>query len=425
MDRIFFENIRCFATRQEARLAPLTVLVGENSSGKSTFLALVRLAWDLVRRPSILDFNEVPFQFGAFDQIVSSVSSRPKKRKELLVGLETTVRDKEHEAVTVIGRFGPSQGQPALQGCFIKSGPYEITASFKEVGVIGSITIQLPSSQHTPSGQHIEESSFRIRDLRDLPLLLLWEGEMPQSIQEELEILTVRLRRIGRALGPRPYAFAPVRTQPERTYNPVQPLENPEGSHIPMILASTVLRDQEEWRRVAAAIESFGRQSGLFDRVEVRHMGKLDSDPFQIQIRIGGSARNLIDVGYGVSQVLPIIVDCLRGERGGTFLLQQPEIHLHPSAQAELGSFLGVLAKEQDKRFVIETHSDYLVDRIRMDIRDRKGITPEDVSLLYFERRNGEAHIHSLTLDDQGNILDPPPGYRSFFLEEERRFLGG
>jgi len=60
-----------------------------------------------------------------------------------------------------------------------------------------------------------------------------------------------------------------------------------------------------------------------------------------------------------------------------------------------------------------------------MDIRDKKGITPEDVSLLYFERRNGEAHIHELSLDDQGNILDPPPGYRSFFLEEERRFLGG
>jgi len=118
-------------------------------------------------------------------------------------------------------------------------------------------------------------------------------------------------------------------------------------------------------------------------------------------------------------------VDCLRGEGGGTYLLQQPEVHLHPRAQAELGSFLAVLAKQQNKRFVIETHSDYLVDRVRMDIRDKKGITPEDVALLYFERTNGEATIHRLELDDQGNILNAPPGYRSFFLEEERRFLGG
>lgn len=61
-----------------------------------------------------------------------------------------------------------------------------------------------------------------------------------------------------------------------------------------------------------------------------------------------------------------------------------------------------------------------------MDIRDKKGgLKPEDVSLLYFERRNGEAQIHRLELDDQGNIVNAPPGYRSFFLEEERRFLGG
>jgi predicted ATPase len=155
-------------------------------------------------------------------------------------------------------------------------------------------------------------------------------------------------------------------------------------------------------------------------------LGSSESDPFQIRLHIGGTTVNLIDVGYGVSQVLPIVVDSLRSKQGGTFLLQQPEVHLHPKAQAELGSFLGILAKQQDKRFVIETHSDYLVDRIRMDIRDKKnGLRPEDVSLLYFERRNGEAQIHRLELDEQGNIVNAPPGYRSFFLEEERRFLGG
>jgi len=191
-----------------------------------------------------------------------------------------------------------------------------------------------------------------------------------------------------------------------------------------MVLANISQRDSGEWSRIAGAVESFGQQSGLFGGVEIRRLGKLESDPFQIQVQIGSNAINLLDVGYGVSQVLPIVVDCLRGESGGTFLLQQPEVHLHPKAQAELGSFLGTLAKEQNKRFVIETHSDYLVDRIRMDIRDRKGITPQDVSLLYFERKNGKARIHSLELDEHGNILNPPPGYRRFFLEEERRFLG-
>ncbi len=192
-----------------------------------------------------------------------------------------------------------------------------------------------------------------------------------------------------------------------------------------MLLATVPLREPEKSESLFSALTAFGRHSGLFEQINVRRLGEAIGDPFQVQVQLGGNPVNLIDVGYGVSQILPIVVECLRGEPGRTFLLQQPEVHLHPRAQAELGSFLGVLAKEQEKRFVIETHSDYLVDRIRMDIRDRKGITPEDVSLLYFERRNGEAQIHALTLDEQGNILDPPPGYRSFFLQEERRFLGG
>jgi predicted ATPase len=92
----------------------------------------------------------------------------------------------------------------------------------------------------------------------------------------------------------------------------------------------------------------------------------------QLQVKIAGSGINLVDVGYGVSQVLPIIVDAIREPPRSTFLLQQPEVHLHPRAQAELGSFLGALAKQQQKRFIIETHSDYMIDRIRMDIRDGK-----------------------------------------------------
>jgi len=192
-----------------------------------------------------------------------------------------------------------------------------------------------------------------------------------------------------------------------------------------MLLASAPLTEPDHWKEIFSALDSFGSQSGLFTKVEVRRLGESEGDPFQIQVHIGGAPVNLIDVGYGVSQVLPIVVDCLRGKEGGTFLLQQPEVHLHPRAQAELGSFLGVLAKQQKKRFVIETHSDHLVDRIRMDIRDGKGLKPEDVSLLYFERKNGQANIHRLNLDEHGNLLDPPPGYRSFFLEEERRFLGG
>lgn len=95
---------------------------------------------------------------------------------------------------------------------------------------------------------------------------------------------------------------------------------------------------------------------------------------------------------------------------------------MHPRAQAELGSFFASQIVKQ-RRFIIETHSDHLVDRIRMEIRDKR-LKPEQVSLLYFERGRNGATIYNLELDKNGSIVDPPPGYRQFFLNEERDLLG-
>ena len=105
------------------------------------------------------------------------------------------------------------------------------------------------------------------------------------------------------------------------------------------------------------------------------------------------------------------------------FLLQQPEVHLHPSAQAALGSLFCQVA-EPRRQLVVETHSDHLIDRVRMDVRDGVGnLKPEDVSILYFERNDLDVRIHSIRLDEEGNVLDAPEGYRWFFLEETARSI--
>ena len=73
----------------------------------------------------------------------------------------------------------------------------------------------------------------------------------------------------------------------------------------------------------------------------------------------------------------------------------------------------------------METHSDHLLDRVRMDIRDRKtNLRADDVSLLYFEREGLGVCIHALRFDEDGNVRDAPNTYRRFFLEEVERQLG-
>ena len=181
--------------------------------------------------------------------------------------------------------------------------------------------------------------------------------------------------------------------------------------------------ERGEWAQLQARLTDFGTRSELFSGIEIVEKGKKENDPFQVGVKSGGRVFNLIDVGYGVSQALPILVDVLqRADPFETFLLQQPEVHLHPKAQAELGSFF---AREADsrRRFIIETHSDYIVDRIRMEIR-RGQLQPGDVSLLYFERKKTSAKIHNIELDSEGSVINPPSGYRQFFLQEERELLG-
>src|SRR5262249_9598219 len=105
------------------------------------------------------------------------------------------------------------------------------------------------------------------------------------------------------------------------------------------------------------------------------------------------------------------------------YLIQQPEVHLHPRAQAELGTLLATISKTRSKQLLIETHSDYIIDRVRMEVR-KESIKPAHVIILYFELERSEVTGHPIEMDENGNLLETTPSYRSFFLEEEGRFLG-
>ena len=190
-------------------------------------------------------------------------------------------------------------------------------------------------------------------------------------------------------------------------------------------------RNSDEWQILKGRLEKFGKSSGLFDEIAINAFGKAEGTPFQLQIRKfadkgrrKGPARNLIDVGYGVSQALPLLTALLRADGPELFLLQQPEVHLHPRAQAALGSLFCDIAAP-GRQLIVETHSDYLIDRVRMDLRDGKtSLKPEDVSILYFEPGDLSVKIHSLRHDAMGNVLDAPPSYGRFFMDEVSRSIG-
>jgi hypothetical protein len=399
MDKLILENVRCFQGHHELPLAPLTLLIGENSTGKSTVLAAARVAAEIIQNPSRTpDFNEEPFDWGAYDQIACTWAGRYGQAKTFTIGCEfQNVPGHKDKGVRSSATYEEKDTQPVLSEWH-----FDWASRFSDIDV----PLQLGSKAQTGSCYPVISTSLKLTN---------------KQTKEAHQILSIFEKLSKRNY---PYAFAPIRTRPRRTYDRRADTPNPEGEHVPMVLARLKTSSPKKWTELKTALTEFGRECGLFKSVNIKSYDK-KSGPFQVQITVNGSPTNLIDVGYGVSQILPLLVDCLE-ERNRLLLIQQPEVHLHPRAQAQLGSFFGYLVRKHQKRFIVETHSDYLVDRIRMDVRDGKyGLRPEDVQILYFERKDASVSVYPMQIDESGNLLDAPPSYRRFFLDEEERFLGG
>ncbi|WP_230967657.1 DUF3696 domain-containing protein [Nostoc commune] len=114
------------------------------------------------------------------------------------------------------------------------------------------------------------------------------------------------------------------------------------------------------------------------------------------------------DVGIGISQVIPILVSCY-GLSDALVAIEQPEIHLHPRLQAELGSvFAESIKPPYNNRFILETHSEHLMLRLQKLIREGQ-LKPEDVSVIYVDSNSEGSQCLELRLDEEGDFIDEWP----------------
>lgn len=130
--------------------------------------------------------------------------------------------------------------------------------------------------------------------------------------------------------------------------------------------------------------------------------------------RSPNSAEVLItDVGFGVSQILPILVLCYYVIQGATVIFEQPEIHLHPSVQAGLADVFIDVIKTRNLQIIIESHSEHLLRRLQRRIAEEKdGFTNEDAALYFCNMSDdGASSLVPLELDPFGNISNWPDGF--------------
>ena len=412
---ISLADVRCFSGEQRARLSKITLLVGENSVGKTTFLgclnALGRLAGLDELQDRINWFDQAPFSMGSFDTLARSGSASFR----VAIGL----------ADGPISQFAIQFAQGADVCPQETALNLQLSSSRPETAPTLTIARDAPGSH--PERWRFDGPAFRFRlDQSDVSYVqfstwlsqairkgvLPFSGEATQFRKRVANTTARDLAEFGKFVNFFRHSFR----APEEPLR-IEPIQ-PHGLR-PRRLYSFNPLGKTSGRRDLDTINEVGHQLGLFNRIDVR---RRDREAFEILVDISGSLRNLIDVGYGVSSLLPFLTALASAAPKSLFLLQQPEVHIHPSAQAKL---IEMMAKS-DHAFVIETHSDHVIRWLRIMVKEQR-LSPSDTSIVYFEPLPDDQSaicLHQISLDPRANLSGQPHTYREFFSTETARLLG-
>lgn len=445
------QNFRCFK-KATAQCKPLTILVGENSVGKTSFMAMARACLETAfshAQPNSRYFNMTPFFLGGFDDMVYSPRGKPEAEwfegtlsvdasrdristldptdsKEIIyytvrfekhgTNLIPVKRKFEHEGAWIEMNIATDRNGYRPE---IKFGVNKKQWSFTKIMFAELapclFNFNLNFGQIFPNiGIN---GSFKSRTLTETKDLITQRHPLAHSDGQTIKNFLAKLSTIN--FDERILTTSPVRQEPSRTYD-----LNIVESETPGYLANLAVSKPSEWKKLKSNLEKFGKKSDLFSEITVEFIDSIGLFKLMFKTKNGrfeSGWRNLTDIGYGVSQSLPLLVGLLRNDSPHIVFLQQPEVHLHPKAQASFGSLVCQLVAK-GKIIFIETHSDNILDRIRMDVRDKVvNLHHNAVNTLFFEGAGQEVKIHTMGFNEQGNITGAPDSYREFFLNETNR----
>lgn len=423
MRYIYLDNFRGFK-QTVIPINQITFLVGENSTGKSSFLKLISI---ITNNVFIWDPSH------AFDQAIGQstfndlVSINSSDRNYFDIGYFEDGTDDERQII--LYRFHEQGNMPVTEWVIAAHNGYVAQAVKNAEGV------------------------HEIRSLKEHPLLFDGDAtalfarllQMAQDHKPEFRKVPKEMsasapvtyllsfavpEKVRNKFGPtrtRPFSnnpvvsIAPIRTAPKQFYGGARAVYSEDGQHTPYVLRQAL---QNRSSQFIEYLRSFGEASGLFDTIVTHSFGSDPRSPFELLVKFHNVELSIDNVGYGVSQVLPLIVEFLTSRNGTFFLVQQPEVHLHPRAQAALGGLMYALAKAKNYTYFIETHSDFLIDRYRLAKRSDPDKINMRSQVIFFKRGELGNIAYSIPIDSNGRFSDKQPrDFREFFIREEMKLL--
>jgi len=436
MPILYVDNFRGF----QAKFLPLkniNFFVGENSTGKTSILRLL----GVISSPSFWRhnvFGENETYLGNFSEIISNSSEkeyfevalldRKKSEANKFCGYKFRfIEEVNFPAIKEIRYIDENlEFQATIDGDFLKY-RFESNKTIKIINdndtkfftnwINSNRLIDKVLKRKPINSKSLMQIIFQLQSLINLDL---YNPTINAFFTENLDIgLPSILNNMA--------WFAPTVAVPTKTYTRNPLVFDAMGNHIPSVLLEIILNED-----VQKILKKFGQDSGLFEGLNVKELGDEKNDAFELQFSIGDSNNqmlNIMNVGYGISQVLPLIVEAIARPDNSWIACQQPETHLHPRAQAALGEFIFKSNKIDKQNFILETHSDYIIDRFRLrlnsSLKDNSS-NKESISQVVFFSRN---HLNANNFDiiqiehDGSYSEEQPDSFRNFFFNEQLNLL--
>ncbi len=435
-NRLRIQNFKGWKDTGNIRMAPISLFFGANSSGKSSigqFLMMLKQTVDSPDRKAVFNpgGRNSAVQLGSYQEMVYRRDPKSKIEFEYSWSIAEQLKFRDPLSGQVYSgddlffcaKAGLSEDDQ--QAMLLDHLKYELMQDNQ-----ATVTIGMERRSNTKSEYKVEFSKHTLKRKRGrgwspgAPVRFYgFPDEVVAYYQNAdfVQALNLQHEQLFRSL----YYLGPLRTKAERLYSwtGVEPESvGYDGENtIAAILAARNRKIGLGYRQWVKPFEEIIalklKEMGLIEEFKVNQISDQRQD-YEVKVRTKGSIDwvDLPDVGFGISQVLPVLVQCFYAPAGSIILMEQPEIHLHPNAQTALADVMidVINSKENGKdrniQLVIETHSEHFLRRLQRRIAE--DTVPESKVSAYFANiSKTPATLDPLKFDSFGNILNWPENF--------------
>ena len=385
------QNFKSWQDTDKLQFAPLTGFFGANNSGKTSILQVPLLFKQTVENPSqqhqgvYFGGEQSLINLSSFDDVIHYLTNASNLGTFLSWQLPSKMTIKNLPEFNALS-FDCNLSKERVNEFYYHVGKdsFGIKHDKGRYNVI------------TPDGDASLQYVFRCYGIRGAP--------------EKTQQIFVALEKVFEDLFSRIHYIGPRRADPQDYYNWRASLPKDVGQYGEHTF-SAVLSNRVRFVSIDEQIAKCLQKLRLIHSYIITPISEVEQR-YEVLVRQfkDGPAVRFTNIGFGVSQVLPVLIQCYYADEGSILILEQPEAHLHPKAQSELADILIDVVKTRNMQIILESHSEHLLHRLQRRIAEEE-IAADDTAFYFCEIKNGTSEIKQLDVDEYGNIRNYPPDF--------------